>query len=222
MRECDFIEEIVPLAIYPDLLDLACSSGRHSLELAARGYHVTGVDIDTKVLQVATERAQERKVMVEFIAADLRDMSMLRQHFDGILLFWQSFGFFDGAMQMRIFADLHRMLRPGGRLLIDIYNRLHFSGQRGRRKRPEPEESLPFWKNDLEISAPLSYEEDLRFEHQRAADLFDPHLFSPGEIAGIAANHHLHLIASCSNFHQDTAATPDHPRMQLIFQSMPT
>jgi hypothetical protein len=64
----------------------------------------------------------------------------------------------------------------------------------------------------------LGYEDDLRFEERRHADLFDPHLHAPGEIAGLAANHALRMIAACSDFSPDVAATPEHPRMQLVFE----
>ena len=37
------------------ILDLACGYGRHSLELARRGYDVTGIDITSEYIEYATE-----------------------------------------------------------------------------------------------------------------------------------------------------------------------
>lgn len=216
--ECDFIAEFMPAGTHPAVLDMACEMGRHSLELAARGYTITGLDLDTKALQVARERALELNLQAEFIAADLRELGSLDRQFDGIILFWQSFGFFDQLAQTRIFTDIRRMLRPGGRLILDLYNRLHFSQRTPQSPLPDSGESVPSWEAQADPVTPLSYEDDLQFEHQRPVDMFDPHLFTPGEIAGIAANHDLALIASCSNFRHDTPATPEHPRMQLVFE----
>lgn len=216
--ECDFIAGFMPPGTHPAVLDMACEMGRHSLELAARGYAITGLDMDTKALQVARERADQLNIRAEFIAADLRELGWLDRQFDGILLFWQSFGFFDQLAQTRIFTDIRRMLRPGGRLILDLYNRLHFSYRAPQSPRPDSDESLPIWDAPAYPATPLSYEDDLQFEHQRSVEMFDPHLFAPGEIAGIAANHGLALIASCSNFRNDTPATPEHPRMQLVFE----
>src|SRR5687768_6065276 len=81
-RECAFIVGQVPLETHPRLLDLACETGRHSLSIAARGYAVTGVDIDARVLQVARERATELGVEVEFLEADLHGLRELTVPFD--------------------------------------------------------------------------------------------------------------------------------------------
>src|SRR5689334_17523389 len=83
--ECDFIERFMPRESYPRLLDLACETGRHTLELASRGYTVTGADINVKALQVAESRAAERGVEAKFIAADIRELQHLEGRFDGII-----------------------------------------------------------------------------------------------------------------------------------------
>jgi SAM-dependent methyltransferase len=217
-RECDFIQHFLPLADHPRLLDLACETGRHSIELARRGYTTTGIDIDGRALHVARMRAAERDVAVKFIEADIRDIGKLEERFDGILLFWQSFGFFDGMVQVELFTGFRRQLEPGGRVILDLYNKLHFINQ--------PTGAYPRMEGSIEerpatlspMRHLLGYEDDLRFEERRHANLFDPHLHAPGEIAGLAASHDLRMIAACSNFSPTTAATTEHPRMQLVFE----
>src|SRR5256885_135767 len=124
--ECDFIEGFMPLESHPMLLDLACETGRHTIELASRGYSVTGVDMDERALEVARAQAGQADVTATFIDADLRHLSELATAFDGILLFLQSFGFFDSAAQIGIFKELRRLVRVGGRLILDLHNRLYF------------------------------------------------------------------------------------------------
>jgi len=219
-RECDFIMQFLPLAEFPDVLDLACGTGRHSIELARRGYGTAAVDMDPKALHVAEASACTAGVSIQFIVADLLDLGTLDRTFDGILLFWQSFGYFDTDAQAGLFTSFHRLLRPGGRLILDLYNRLHFTRGFVPHAHNDFHEPLPVWDISLFRPLPLGYEEDLRFERRRAVDLFDPHLFSPGEIAGLAANYDFHLIASCSDFHPTTPATPEKARMQLAFERL--
>jgi SAM-dependent methyltransferase len=52
-QEADFLEAVLGLPAGASVLDLACGGGRHSLELAARGYRPTGVDISPEFLAAA-------------------------------------------------------------------------------------------------------------------------------------------------------------------------
>jgi SAM-dependent methyltransferase len=221
-RECDFIEHFMPRDQFPALLDLACAAGRHTLEMASRGYDVTGVDINVKALQVAAMLAAERGVSAAFIPADLRELDHLDGTFDGVLLFWQSFGFFDNTIQVGLFTQLHRMLRPGGRLILDLYNGLFY--MRGADFGIEAGEELQQLYGTLDAhNYPLpvaGYEDDLRFESRRRVDILDPHLFTPGEISGLAANHSFEQIAICSEYSPEIAATREHQKMQLVFGAL--
>lgn len=50
------------------LIDVGCGTGRHAVELAKRGFSVTGIDISPGMLQVARENASG--LDIEFIEAD--------------------------------------------------------------------------------------------------------------------------------------------------------
>jgi hypothetical protein len=157
--------------------------------------------------------------MPTFMKLDLRHLERLDREFDGILLFWQSYGFFNAEVQVGIFAQLHRLLRCGGRLVIDIFNRLYY--ERGRNEREQRLRITPTLPKVLEqdetIYSMLGYEDNLRFR-QREFALSDPGLTSPGGMNGIAANHGLRLVLLCSEFSAGVPATDDHPRMQLVFE----
>ena len=91
--ECDFIERLMPLEKFPDILDLACGTGRHSIELASRGYNVTGVDINVQALRNAAGIAAASNLDVRFLPADLRELYYIDGRFNGIVIFWENFGF---------------------------------------------------------------------------------------------------------------------------------
>src|SRR2546428_2156051 len=54
--EVDQIEALLQLHPPRRILDLPCGQGRHAIELARRGYEVTGVDLSPYMLGVAAER----------------------------------------------------------------------------------------------------------------------------------------------------------------------
>jgi SAM-dependent methyltransferase len=217
-RECDFVMEFMPLDIHPTILDLACGAGRHSLELARRGYITTGADINSRALEVATDEARTRGLDAWFMTLDLKDLWSLDGTFDGIVLFWQTFGFFSGPARVGLFRELAQLLRPRGRLVLDLYNRLYFTHDRHEEYQPVGlSVYAPFFESE-HLATMLSYEDDRRFDDRRLAYLSDPNLTAPGEIAGLTANYNLRMIAACSDYDPRIVATSQRPRMQLVFE----
>ena len=70
VKEVDFILDELNLSPGCSILDMGCGTGRHAVELARRGYQVTGVDISSGMLIEAKKAAQEAKVQVEWIHSD--------------------------------------------------------------------------------------------------------------------------------------------------------
>ncbi len=56
---------------YGRALDLGCGTGIWSVELASRGWQVTGIDIVPKAVRSARERAREAGVEVRFVEGDI-------------------------------------------------------------------------------------------------------------------------------------------------------
>ena len=76
--ECDFIEEEVNHLKSTKILDIGCGTGRHSIELAKRGYSVTGVDLSESQLGRAKEKAKEQGQEVDFQLSDARNLNFLK------------------------------------------------------------------------------------------------------------------------------------------------
>ncbi|MEX0890273.1 MAG: class I SAM-dependent methyltransferase [Balneolaceae bacterium] len=116
------IEEILPLESYRKLLDLGCGRGRHSLTLAERGYHVTGLDLSEEAIRKAEKKARDRKLtQVSFLTGDMREP--LPCSFDAILNLFTSFGYFESDQEnRRVLSSVSKMLRPGGIFFMDYLN----------------------------------------------------------------------------------------------------
>lgn len=81
-EEADFLEKTLELAPGARLLDVPCGNGRHSVELASRGYRPTGVDIAAEFVREAQARAASG-LQVEFLLGDMRHLPW-QSEFDGV------------------------------------------------------------------------------------------------------------------------------------------
>jgi len=120
--EVTFIEDSLGVQKGGVVLDLACGSGRHAVEMAVRGYNVVGYDLSLAMLARAADEAHDRKQKLNFLHGDMRDMGF-EEMFDGIYCWSTSFGYFDDEKNQLVAQRIHRALRTGGMLLLDVANR---------------------------------------------------------------------------------------------------
>jgi ubiquinone/menaquinone biosynthesis C-methylase UbiE len=92
--EVDSFIRLLGISPGAKLLDLCCGPGRHALELARRGFHVTAVDRTATYLEQAKERAEQEGLPIEFVLADMRHFRRPGS-FDAVLNLYTSFGYFE-------------------------------------------------------------------------------------------------------------------------------
>ncbi len=98
------------------VLDLCCGPGRHAVELARRGYRVTGVDRTKEYLDKAAEDFPD----IEFIEADMRDFRRT-DAFSLVLNLYTSFGYFeDPADDRKVVENVYESLVPGGKFIMEL------------------------------------------------------------------------------------------------------
>lgn len=105
-----------------EILDLACGHGRIANRLAERGAHITGLDATALFLDRARSDAAAREVDVDYVKGDMRTLPWQGARFDRVISWFTSFGYFDDDENRRVLHEAHRVLRPGGRLLIENNN----------------------------------------------------------------------------------------------------
>ncbi len=105
------------------VLDIACGVGRHSIELARRGYQVTGLDLSPTLLHIAAERAQRAGVQVNWVHADMREIPFT-QEFDAAFNIFSSWGYLESEDEdQKVLAAVARALKPGGAFLLETAHR---------------------------------------------------------------------------------------------------
>jgi SAM-dependent methyltransferase len=120
--EADFIEDSLGVAKGGTMLDLACGTGRHAIDLARRGYEVVGFDLSLAMLARAADEAQEREQKLNFVQGDMREMTF-DEAFDGVFSWNTSFGFFDEDTNAKVIGRVHKALKKGGQFMLDVANR---------------------------------------------------------------------------------------------------
>jgi SAM-dependent methyltransferase len=121
-REIEFLEESLQPSRDSQILDLGCGDGRHALELAGRGYQVTGYDLSLPLLIRAADEAQRRDLHVNFVHGDFRELSFGDQ-FDAAYCLFTTFGYFDDDTNRKMIQAVNNALRVNGRFLLDVVNR---------------------------------------------------------------------------------------------------
>ncbi len=118
--EAAFVRDVLELVPGMEMLDVPCGVGRISIELAAQGCKVAGVDLTLAFIDLAIRRAAARRVQVGWECRDMRDLPW-EARFDAVLCFWGSFGYFDDAGNETFLHAVARVLKPGGRFLLDTH-----------------------------------------------------------------------------------------------------
>jgi SAM-dependent methyltransferase len=119
-EEVGHVVELLQIEPPARVLDLCCGPGRHSLELARRGFRVTGVDRTAAYLQRARQGARAERLKVEFVKADMRRFRR-REGFDAAVNLFTAFGYFEDPEDDRaVLKNVHASLKEGARLVIEM------------------------------------------------------------------------------------------------------
>jgi len=123
--ECNFIEEEISYNKSSRILDIGCGTGRHSIELAKRGYNLTSVDLSDSQLERAKQKASEEKVKIDFRKADARELNF-NNEFDLVIMLCEgAFPLMEtDEMNYRILQNAAAALREKGKLIFTTLNGL--------------------------------------------------------------------------------------------------
>ena len=123
VEEVTKIMKLLDIKPEANILDLGCGIGRHSLELARRGFQVTGVDRTRSYLDQAKNQAKKENLNIEFVQEDMRTFCRSNS-FGSVISMYTSFGYFEDAEDdRRVVANVYDSLKAGGAFLIETHGK---------------------------------------------------------------------------------------------------
>jgi SAM-dependent methyltransferase len=104
------------------ILELCCGTGRLTIPIAKDGYHISGVDYTSSMLDQAKMKASEAGLDIDFIEADIRSLN-LPEKYDLIFIPFNSIHhLYTNADLFKAFKVVKNHLKEGGLFLLDCFN----------------------------------------------------------------------------------------------------
>ncbi len=142
---------------YGKALDLGCGTGMQAVELARRGWQVTGVDRVAKAIRAARDRARAANADIDFVQGDvtaLRDLGI-----DGGFEFVLDFGLFHGltdSLRAAMGREVNAVTTPDATMLMIAWTPgLRPPLPRGA-SRADVESAFPGWTIITEDAIPVA------------------------------------------------------------------
>ncbi len=110
------------------ILDLACGTGRHTNPLTEEGFNVVGLDISSKLLEIANQHSQ-----AQFVKADMQHLPFSDGVFAAALSMDNSVGYLPSETDdLRSLKEARKTLKAGGILVLDVFNREQLTQKYGK------------------------------------------------------------------------------------------
>lgn len=126
VQEVSFLLDLLRLPAGARVLDVGCGPGRHLIALAEAGLSMTGIDVSTKLLEVARDRANHLDLgaRVALFDCDAREMPF-GDEFDAVLSICQGgFGLM-GADDGLVLRRMMEAAKPGGVVVVTAFSALY-------------------------------------------------------------------------------------------------
>lgn len=122
-HEVKMIVDMLGIKPGDSLFDCPCGWGRHTIELAKLGIHVTAIDLNRHYLGLLNdsldEESEEVKSNVTLLRKDMRELSP-QGNFDFGINMFSSFGFFNEEENLLVARHFCDMLKPRGKMMIHL------------------------------------------------------------------------------------------------------
>ena len=203
--EVEGIASVLPIEQYRRVLDVGCGIGRIASPLSLRGYVVTGVDIHVDALRTARRSSPRPR----YVALDQRHIGRLRWVFDAALVLWNSLGFVGRTVDFETLAGCAAVLRPGGKVLLDLYHPDWLERHQGSGERDARGPVVWRWVHRgrcfHEIRYANGHIDDIQFD-----------IYYPQEIRELAQHAGLEPLVAMASWRPEALPDAQWPRYQLV------
>jgi SAM-dependent methyltransferase len=201
------------------MLDVACGKGRHSIQLAEKGYEVTGIDISEESIR---EAKQYEQASLEFFVHDMRQPFRMNMY-DYAFNFFTSFGYFHTEREHNnALRTIAQSLKKEGTLVIDYLN-VHYVEQHleqstflernGVKFDVKRHHDAHFFYKEIKIQDPSAISEPLIFMEKVAK-------FSLGDFTDMLSYQGIQIQEVFGSYHFEPFNLYSSPRLILIGKKM--
>jgi SAM-dependent methyltransferase len=125
LGEVDFLEKEFDFDRAKTILDIGCGTGRHAIELARRGYSVTGIDLSASQLERAGQKAKEAGVHINLLQLNACSLPFKNEFDFAVMLCEGGFSLQEtDALNFQILEGAERALRSPGKFIFSTLNAL--------------------------------------------------------------------------------------------------
>jgi SAM-dependent methyltransferase len=118
--EIDFLLSKISIPDAGFILDIGCAFGRHSIELAQRGYSVVGVDPSQAMIEASRQASSGMDKPPQFVQVSAEDYQT-DQYFDAVMCLFTTLGQIEGDQDNhRLVGQAANLLKPGGYFIVEV------------------------------------------------------------------------------------------------------
>lgn len=196
----DLVERCADPDPNDQILDVGCGRGRHTLELARRGYDATGIDLSGESVEDARHQAAADGLDASFAVQDMRD-PYCDGCMDGVVNLFTTFGYFDDdAESQRAIQAMAAALRGGGWIVQDFLNPPHVARtlvERDQQQRDDVQIVQERWIEGGRVHKAIHLDDGTRSETFRES----VRLFSRADFAKMYADAGLEIEQVFGDYH---------------------
>lgn len=105
------------------VLDIACGTGRHAVELAKKGYPVEGSDLSPQMVAMAKKAAKRDKLKIPFYTESFQSADKIEKKFDVVLSLFSAINYLTTYKDIHLsLKNIYGLLNDGGIFLFDFWN----------------------------------------------------------------------------------------------------
>ena len=131
-EEIDYFLKLLDIKSDDSILDLCCGQGRHTIELASRGFtNIEGLDRSRYLIKKSRLTTKKKGLNCRFREGDARNLPYKPDSFNVVLILGNSFGYFESISDdLKVLKEIFKTLKPWGKVFIDLadgeYLKTHF------------------------------------------------------------------------------------------------
>lgn len=215
-RWADFIEKAVERNYKsgkPELvLDLGSGTGKMTLELARRGYDMTGVDCSPEMLGIARDAAEREGQDILWLCQDMTEFELYGTVDFAVCCLDTINHLTDTASLMRCLSLVHNYVIPDGLFIFDINGKKKFeTTYSDRTYAMEEEGAVCIWQNDYNADTKLCdfyitlFKESEDGRYERYDDLQTERMYTVREMTAVLEKSGFEVIGAYSDFDFNSA-----------------